>query len=130
MSRHDLSNPLVISQTDSLVVVSRRCRLLVSDLLVQFFVFGQGPLGRGGLFARFVRQTQVGKSAGHQLVTPADLPTKVISWLKPPTDYLFVVKSSRPIDVINTLEALVTGQLLCVLFASPAYKVTETIVKL
>ena len=39
----------------------------------KLFVFGQLPLGREGL-------TLVGKSAGHQLVPPADLPTNA-SWL-------------------------------------------------
>ena len=50
-----------------------------------FFFFGVGPLGRGGLIlARFARLTGVGKSAGHQLDSLADLPTcqlKSVSWL-------------------------------------------------
>ena len=40
---------------------------------------------------------KVGKSAGRQLASPADLPAKVsyYSWLTAPTDFLLVVKSFR-----------------------------------
>ena len=41
-----------------------------------FLLVDWGPLGRGGAdLARFARLTLVGKSAGHQLVSPADFPT-------------------------------------------------------
>lgn len=39
-----------------------------------FFIFGAGPR-RAGL-ARVARLTQAGNSAGHQLASPADLPTE------------------------------------------------------
>ena len=57
----------------SIVVVRRIC-----ECGIPFFFFRAGPrrLRRAGL-ARFVRLTQVGKSADHQLASPADLPTKL-----------------------------------------------------
>ena len=42
-----------------------------------FFLFrARPPLARGGSLARFARLTYDGKSAGRQLASPADLPTK------------------------------------------------------
>ena len=56
-------------------------RLVECEILFRNCFLGRGPLRRGGLFlARFARLTLGGKPAGHQLVSPADLSTKV-SWL-------------------------------------------------
>ena len=46
---------------------------------VHFFLVGRGPLGWGGLLwlASLARLTLVGKSAGQQLASLADLPVKV-----------------------------------------------------
>ena len=43
-----------------------------------FFIISAGPARPwGDNLARFALLTEVGKSADHQLVSPADLPTKV-----------------------------------------------------
>ena len=43
-----------------------------------FCLFGAGSPRQWGVhLARFARVTEIGKSAGHQLVSPADLPNKI-----------------------------------------------------
>ena len=80
-------------------VVSRRCRIL--DLLCfhthskdRCLFFGRARLARGGLIwlASLARLTLVGKSVGHELASPANLPT-TFKWMVNGTFYRLVINS-------------------------------------
>ena len=85
VSQHDLDHQLVTSRTNSQSFYrGADCATEWVSIHGMFnagcvlFFLGGPPSPRGGLIsARFTRLTQVGKSADYQLVSPADLPTKV-----------------------------------------------------
>ena len=106
MSLPEVSHQLVIGRTN--VAVSRFPEVPSTDLLgfharrkdclmrIALFLFWPGPSRLGGTnLARFAHLSLVGKPAGDQLVSPADLPTTTLGWIMAPTYDFSVVKSCR-----------------------------------
>ena len=70
------------------------------------------PVGRLELVWLARLHPTAGKSAGHQLILPADVGKSVVSWLTRPTDELLVVKSCRLTALLILLLLLLKNRLL------------------